>query len=260
MGLTSFLKQQGFIRDDGDDKKNNAGEASTPSEKADANSSPVYFPLETSAESVGNPDPAEPSFVISPSEQPAAKTVAKNEQLDPTFIKFFEDELAKANLPGPDYFEFRQLLIKTQQKMTSRGVVAPEVVLQAVITSFEAQDVPPTKLIDAARHYKDVIKQKKDDFIKGAEAEKNNQLQKRQTVLQTHNDNIQKIEQQLQQLALQKQQLDNSLNKEKTELDVNKTLGQEGIQKIEKAERLISSAHDYMQSVIDADIKKLQSL
>ena len=184
----------------------------------------------------------------------------KHAQPDPTFIKFFEDELVKANLPGPDYFEFRQLLIKTQQKMATKGMAAPEVVLQAVLMSFEAQDITPAKLVDAAHHYKDVIQQKNDDFLKGASTEKNNQLQKRQNVLQTHDDNIKKIQQQLQQLELQRQQLENSLNKEKTQMEVDKTLGQEGIEKIEKAERLIAAAHSYIQSSIDNDIKRLQSV
>ena len=43
-------------------------------------------------------------------------------------------------------------------------------------------------------------------------------------------------------------------------MDVDKTLGKEGIEKIEKAERLISLAHDYIQSTIDADIKRLTSV
>ena len=56
------------------------------------------------------------------------------------------------------------------------------------------------------------------------------------------------------------QQLEAALNKEKTQMDVDKTLGKEGIDKIERAERLIATAHDYMQSNIDADIKRLESL
>jgi len=133
-------------------------------------------------------------------------------------------------------------------------------VLQAVLMSFEAQEISPAKLIEAAKHYKDVIKQKNDDFITGAEKEKSNQLQKRQTVLQSHNDSIRKIQQQLQQLEQQKQQLNEALNKEKTQLEVDKSLGQEGIDKIEKAERQINLAHDYMQSTIDTDIHRLQSV
>jgi chromosome segregation ATPase len=129
-------------------------------------------------------------------------------------------------------------------------MAAPEVVLQAVLMSFDAQGVSTDKLIEAARHYKEVIKQKNDDFLKGAESERNNQLQKRQTALQTHTDALQKLQQQIQQLEQQKQQLEQSMNKEKTQLEVDKTLGKEGIEKIEKAESLITTAHEYMQSTI----------
>jgi len=144
--------------------------------------------------------------------------------------------------------------------MAAKGIVAPEVVLQAVMTSFEAQDATPAKLVDAAKHYKDVLRQKNEDFLKGAAAEKNNQLQKREAALQAHDDNVKKLEQQLAELEKQKKQLEEMVNREKTQLDVDKSLGKEGIEKIEKAERLINQAHAFMQSSIDTDIKRLQSV
>jgi hypothetical protein len=257
MGLKSFLKQKGFIEDGPDDKADKKVANKESSAETTNNVPPVYFPVTTNTQETENSlESADPSFVVTSSPQASTTKV----QIDPSFIKFFEDELVKSNLPGPDYFEFRQLLIKTQQKMAAKGNAAPEVVLQAVLMSFEAQDIPPVKLIEAARHYKEVLKQKNDDFLKGAAAEKNNQLQKRQGVMQAHNDTIQKIQQQIQQLELQKKQLQESMDKEKTQMEVDKTLGKEGIEKIERAERLISLAHDYMQSQIDTDINRLQSV
>jgi hypothetical protein len=254
MGFIDFLKQKGFIEDGPGNK--DKGKANQPDATQVSGVAPTYFPL-TDIGGVGSSASvqSEPSFVT-----PLQQNTNQREQLDPAFIKFFEDELVKANLTGPDYFEFRQMLLKTQQKMTAKGVAAPEVVLQAVLMSFEAQEVSPGKLIETARQYKDMLRQKNNDFLKGAAAEKNNQLQKRQQVLETHNGNIQKIQQQLQQVELQKKQLDEAMNREKTQLEVSKTLGKEGIEKIEKAERLISLAHDYMQSSIDADIKRLQTI
>lgn len=255
MGLKSFLQQQGFI-ENGPDKKNGKT-GGDPAPNTASVAQPVYFPVSQPAPGGRMADMGrEPSFVT-----PLQPSVTNaNDHPDASFIKFFEDELVKANLPGPDYFEFRQLLVKTQQKMAAKGMAAPEVVLQAVMTSFEAQDITPAKLVEAASHYKAVLKQKNDDFLKGAAAEKNNQLQKRQTVLQSHDDSIKKIQQQLQQLELQKQQLEDAMNKEKTQLDINKSLNREGIEKIEKAERLIAQAHVFMQSSIDMDIKRLQSV
>lgn len=256
MGLKSFLKENGFIQDDPKDKSVQSSSDSNASQATVTSSVPSFFPV-TQVPVNTVPDvlaSADPSFVT------PLKNLNDQSAPDPAFIKFFEDELAKTNLPGPDYFEFRQLLIKTQQKMASKGIVAPEVVLQTVIMSFEAQDITPAKLIDAARHYKDILKQKNDDFLKGASSEKNNQLQKRQTVMQQHDGNIKKFQQQMQQLELQRQQLEDSLNKEKTQMDVDRSLGKEGIEKIEKAERLISLAHYYIQSSIDTDIKRLESI
>jgi hypothetical protein len=250
MGLIDFLKKQGFIEEASGNKEK--ASRSQSSQQADA-VPPTYFPITEIGNSTSSA--AEPSFV-----SPLKQDTGVKEQVDPSFIKFFEDEFSKANFPGLDYFEFRQLLLKTQQKMAAKGAASAEVILQTVLMSFEAQDVSPAKLMDAARKYKEVLKQKNSDFLQGAETEKNNQLQKRQKVLETHTDNIQKIQSQLQQLELQKKQLDEEMKREKTELEVNKTLGKEGIEKIERAQRLITLAHDYMQSTIDADIKRLQTV
>jgi hypothetical protein len=257
MGLKNFLKQRGFIEDEPGDKIKEHGDHSNAVQPV-SEIAPTFFPLHSATDAATSKSSGEipdPSFVA-----PLQQNTSEKEQLDPTFVKFFEDELVKANLPGPDYFEFRQQLIKTQQKMTAKGIAAPEVVLQAVLMNFETQGIAPAKLIEAARQYKVIIKQKNDDFLKGASSEKNNQLQKRQSVLQSHNDNIKKIQDQLRQLELQKQQLDQSMNKEKTQLEINKTLGKEAIEKIEKAERLITLAHNYIQSTIDTDITRLQSV
>lgn len=258
MGLKDFLKQQGFIQDDDDKSAKKSSNTKTDGQSG-GSITPTFFPIHPAMSPSAMMPPiqesAEPSFVA-----PLQQQRQQRDDLDPTFVKFFEDELVKANLPGPDYFEFRQLLNKTQEKMASKGVSASEVILQTVLLSFEAQDVSPAKLIDAANQYKTVLKQKNDDFLKGASTEKNNQLQKRQAVLEDHEKSIKQIQQQIEQLELQKQQLAQSLNKEKTQLEVDKSLGQEGIEKIEKAEKLISIAHSYIQSTIDNDITKLQSI
>ena len=256
MGLKNFLKQQGFITEESEDKTKRQNADPAAAQKS-AQVAPMFFPVQPPPNSTVAPSPAEtgdPSFV-----SPLPQSTSAQSAPDPTFVKFFEDELVKANLPGPDYFEFREQLMKTQQKMAAKGINATDVILQAVIMNFETQDVSPAKLIEAAKHYKDVLKQKNDDFLKGASAEKNNQLQKRQNVLQSHNDAIKKIQDQLKQLELQKQQLDQTLNREQTQMEVDKSLGKEGIEKIEKAEQMIALAHTYIQSTIDADIKRLQS-
>jgi len=259
MGLKKFLQDTGFIQDDPDGKTETNSDDTASVHKSSANAVPSFFPLtQTAGVNAANSSSGEDPSFVAPLKQETS--VSQKDSLDPTFVKFFEDELIKANLAGPDYFEFRQLLMKTQQKMASKGMTAQEVVLQTVIMSFDAQGISSAKLIEAAKHYKEVLKEKNDNFLKGASSEKNNQLQKRQAALQLHEENIKKIQQQIQQLELQRQQLEETLNREKTQMDVDKTLGKEGIEKIEKAERLISLAHSYIQSTIDDDIKRLQTI
>ena len=68
------------------------------------------------------------------------------------------------------------------------------------------------------------------------------------------------MQNQLVQLQNQMKQLQDMIHREETQMEVDKTLGKEGIEKIERAERLISLAHDYIQSTIDTDISNLQSV
>ncbi len=67
------------------------------------------------------------------------------------------------------------------------------------------------------------------------------------------------MQDQLQQLKNQEKQLMDLIAREQTQLEVNKTLGKESIEKIERAEKQISMAHNYMITAIEADIFQLNS-
>lgn len=135
----------------------------------------------------------------------------------------------------------------------------PNVILQAVLTSFEAMNVPASRLLETAKQYKDILEKKKVDFLNGAGAEKEKQLKKRQEALQAHQNNLKTMQDQLTQLKNQERQLIELITKEQTQLEVNKTLGKESIEKIERAEKQIAMAHNYMLTAIDADISQLNS-
>lgn len=239
MSLKTFLQEKGFVeKDKGEEKKENV--TSAPS----AQVAPTYFPINstdaTSQSSTGN------------------TTTSTAEAVDPAFIKFFEDELLRVNFPGPDYFEFRKQMIAMHQKIGRKGT-PPEVILQAVLTSFEAMNVSTGNLVDTAKQYKDALEKKKSDFLNGAEAEKDKQLKKRQDALQTHQDNLGQMQTQLLQLQNQMNQLQDMIKREQTQMEVDKTLGKEGIEKIERAQKQISLAYEFMVNSINSDIKQLQS-
>ena len=244
-----FLIKQGFIKEDGSAK---------PTEKAHSNGeetpqdmNPVYFP--SSGASSTTPQPT--TF----NENAQAQIPNAYPKLDPASIKFYEDALAKLNMPGPDYFEFRQQLMAMTKKMQGKAGSTPELIFQAVVISFDAQNVSTVKLTDTANSYKAALIQKRDEFLKGAEDERTNQLNKRQAAAQSHVNNIQDIKNKLVALEQQRKQLEDSLAKEQQQMEMDKTLGQDAIEKIERAKTQISMACDYMTSHIDADIRQLQS-
>ena len=254
MSLKTFLQEKGFIESDHksgpDEKSKNVTTEQTPEDVE-----PTYFPF-LNAETPGNQTASSIPKQVEISDPPTQTN--DTESIDQAFIKFFEDELVKTNYPGPDYFEFRKQMLAMHQKIGKKGT-PPEVILQAVLTSFEAQNIPSSKLVDTAKQYKQILTNKKNEFLKGAAAEKDKQLQKRQNALQAHQDNLNQMQGQLVQLQNQIKQLQDMTKKEQTQMEVDKTLGKEGIQKIEKAEKQITLAYDYMITAINTDIDQLQS-
>ena len=251
MGLKSFLQQQGFIAKEEPLTEGNTVKSSTAPTPPPLPMAPVIFP---SQEAAATPVAAQPSFVQSP----AAATAPASEVVDPAFIKFYEDELVKANLAGPDYFEFRQQMNVMNQKLSGKGVTE-DIILQTVLTSFEAQNIPASKLAESARFYKNALNEKKDGFLKGAAGERENQLQRRNGALQSHQSSIDQMTRQLQDLKNQIQRLEQNIAKEQTQMEVDKTMGKEGIEKIERAERQIALAFTYITGTIDKDLALLQS-
>lgn len=251
MSLKKFLQQKGFVEKDEESEKNEVEKKTGSSEKQDQQSiEPTYFPLYSAEKAETKAGATESkSFVVSDN------AVAEN--IDPAFIKFFEEELAKINFPGPDYFEFRKQMQAMYQKI-GKGT-SPHVILQAVLTSFEAQNIPASRLLETAKQYKDFLEKKKIDFLNGAAAEKEKQLKKRQDALQTHEGKLKQMQDQLQQLQNQEKQLLDMIKREQTQQEINKTLGKDGIEKIERAEKQIFLAHNYMNAAIDADISQLHS-
>ena len=250
MSLKSFLQEKGYIQ-----SESGSGEVSkTVTQNGGSESpAPVYFPLTESQPYQDVPvtkfgiqnDIAQPESLSSP-------------RIDDAFIKFFEDELLKANLPGPDYFEFRKQMITMHQKMTNKGA-SEEVILQAVLASFDAQGVAPSTLIEAAKTYRQIITAKKDEFLKGASSEKENQLKIRQNAFRTHQDNLNQMQNQLLILQRQIDKLNDDIAKEQAKGELDKNLGKTGIEKIEKAEKQIVFAYNHMLTSIDADIERLHS-
>lgn len=101
------------------------------------------------------------------------------------FSKYFQDIMDKANLPGPDYYEFSKALdsmkgmpLSDQQRFVT------------VFAGFAAQGVKPQALVDAANQYLNILNQKKEsEFEASVKAAQGQVDQKKQKIEQLTKEN-----------------------------------------------------------------------
>ena len=248
MGLKKFLKDNGFITDD--DPKKDTGTNQLSPQQSQSSATPQFFPVHGMVPFAGvyTPSSAEVTAAVGSSTMAAP---------DPAFIKFFESEMAAKNPPGLDYFEFRQQYGIMKSKMQQAD---PQVILQAVLTSFDLNNVPVKDLISSASFYKGVLTTKKVAFLDDSRREKEQLLAKRESMIKTHAQNIQNKQKELQDLQKRLQQLEQEIHTEQNNMELAKNAGSEVINQFDAAEQKISVACDFMMSAIDADLTKLHAM
>lgn len=136
-----------------------------------------------------------------------APAVATAGSIDPKFAEHFADVMAKSNLPGPDYFEFRETL----RSLSNLGLTEDKQ-YQAAWASFKALagTIDVQALTTAANQYVAALNKDREGFTRSVEAaiaERVGGLQNEQRKLQSDNEALAK-----QLLAIQ-QQIDANNNR-----------------------------------------------
>ncbi|MCF2446402.1 hypothetical protein L0657_20760 [Dyadobacter sp. CY345] len=112
--------------------------------------------------------PVSDTPIEQPKPAPAATVpnVAGTANVDRKFVEHFVDLLEKANLPGPDYFEFKQAL----QSMDSLGL-GEEKQFQAAWASFKAMGGIKDQAIlkTSAEQYLSILSKDRESFLKDVE-------------------------------------------------------------------------------------------
>ena len=85
----------------------------------------------------------QPTPTFTPSPSVSADDMAK-------FNQHFEDLFDKANLPGPDYFEFSKMC-------QAMGALTEDVRITAAFNGLQVQGLDKQKLLDSALHYVKII-------------------------------------------------------------------------------------------------------
>jgi cytochrome c556 len=142
----------------------------------------------------GTPAPNSPTGKPAPTNPPVGTTAAPivTGTPDPKFIAHFAEVLTKANLPGPDYFEFRETL----QSLSALGL-SEEKQMQAAWASIKSLSglTDPGVLRSSAAQYLTVVRQDRDAFMKTADAalaERTGSLQAEEARLKAENDALTK--------------------------------------------------------------------
>lgn len=111
----------------------------------------------------GGAKDAAPIAASSPQSVPTSLPVAPviPGQVDSDMLKILEEAIASSNLPGFDYIEFRDSLMRMQ------GVpMSEEQKFQAVFATAQSMGVTKQALLDAIDHYLKVISSKDAEFAK----------------------------------------------------------------------------------------------
>ncbi|MBC8155426.1 MAG: hypothetical protein H7Z72_21265 [Bacteroidetes bacterium] len=139
------------------------------------------------------PAPSRPAAAPVPLATAPSQSVAVPGSVDTKFLEHFAAVLGKANLPGPDYFEFRDIL----RSLANLGL-SEDKQYQAAWASFKAMSgggADVALLTSTANQYLTALNTDRDAFLKSADSalsEKIGGLQNEQTQLQRDNDALAK--------------------------------------------------------------------
>lgn len=125
-----------------------------------------FFINESTEPTQVTPVPETPAEQPKPAAAPTVPNVAGTANVDRKFVEHFVDLLEKANLPGPDYFEFKQAL----QSMDSLGL-GEEKQFQAAWASFKAMgSVKDNSILKtSADQYLAILNKDRESFLKDVE-------------------------------------------------------------------------------------------
>jgi hypothetical protein len=140
------------------------------------------------------------------------------------FEKHFEGLFSKANLPGPDYFEFWRM-------METLGTHVPDekARMAAVFATLQVQGLSKEKLLAAAQKYYQVVQKDQQEFQKAVDEKIKLEIENRksetealQKAIASHTAMIQKLTAEIAQHEARLNQLKQETHTEETKLNQNR--------------------------------------
>jgi hypothetical protein len=177
-GIKGILESTGLAEFDDDNNKSKVEQ-----KKVQPTAQPRPVPVATT-----------PVFQVS-SPSPISSSSITSDDLQ-RFVAHFDDLLKKANLPGPDYYEFAQVL-----ESPAMSQFDEKTKIAASFASLVAQGLTKDRLISSANQYITVIQKDKDGFEGALKAKLQNEVNSRQSQIAKIQGEIEQKTQQIQAIT-----------------------------------------------------------
>jgi len=163
--------------------------------------------------------------------------------LDPKSIDFLTNALAKSNLPGFDYLEFKLAMTKLSEMQMDESTA-----IKSAFATAQTVGLTKTKLIDTANHYKNVLQKEHDQFGQALE----NQIQKKVAGKQKE---VEKLKAQINKHMEKINQLQAQVDQYQATIDGADQEIMEAKSKIETTKDGFEHTHQSILNQIDKDIQ-----
>lgn len=198
------------------------------------------------------------SPVVSPVQTPAThggfdvvstpvSNAVSSEDLE-RFVTHFNDLLNKANLPGPDYYEFSQVL-----ESPAMSKFDEKTKISASFASLVAQGLTKDLLINSANQYIKVIQKDKEGFETALKGKLQGEVNARQSQIEGLQKEIAANTQKIQELTKAITDAQNSIQQLNGEIAESTT-------KIQKNEGAYITACDFFIKKIENNTEKIQTI
>jgi len=191
------------------------------------------------------------------SEKVDLKTVSSNQPITPNisnvpqqeldkFISHFDEIFDKANIPGPDYFEFSKMI-------QAMGNLTEDVKFPAVFSALKIQGLSKQKLIDTASQYIKVLEDDEKQFTSLLDTKVLGDINNKKLALTTNKETIKKKEELI--AKLQEELINDKQNISTLESEIS-------IDEKKYKDKIIvyKSASDNRKSLINSDIEKINRI
>jgi hypothetical protein len=189
------------------------------------------------------PTPASPT-----THSPTQATVSVGHgQVNEKFMQVLAGAMESANLPGFDYFEFKQSLVNLANMPMDEATRYKSAFAMATTMGATAP-----KLVESAEHYLNVLKTEEAKFLQAADNQRNAQIGNRKTQA----DNLENV---IQQKAEQIKKLTQEIEQHRHEvLKIKDEIGQSTL-KVEQTKKDFEATYQVLISQIQSDLQNMKN-